>query len=190
MTTSRKLEANRRNAKLARGPRTAEGKAIASHNAVTHGLLSAEVYLPDDDKAAFQAFVDAMRADLAPVGELEALHADRAIANAWRLRRAMAVERQVFAREKAGADDLGNPLSFGRKRKDGTSLGLAFIRDCNGAGAVEKLARYETTLERGLMRALHELERCQAARQGAPVLPPAVLDVDVTVGHAEPTDAA
>lgn len=43
----------------------------------------------------------------------------------------------------------------------------------------EKLLRYETTIERSIYRALHELQRLQAARAGgAPPLPVAV-DVDI-----------
>jgi len=41
--------------------------------------------------------------------------------------------------------------------------------------------RYETALERSLYKALHELQRLQAARAGVPVPPPAAADVDVTV---------
>ena len=61
-------------------------------------------------------------------------------------------------------------------------MGLAFIRDANGANAFSKLSRYETTIERGLYKALHELQRLQAARRAeANVLPPLAVDVDVDV---------
>jgi hypothetical protein len=46
--------------------------------------------------------------------------------------------------------------------------------------AEDKLAlvsRYEAGLERSLYKALHELERRAAARQGQVVPPPAVVDV-------------
>jgi hypothetical protein len=58
-------------------------------------------------------------------------------------------------------------------------VGLAFIRDGNGANAFGKLARYESTLERGLTSALHELQRLQAARGGREVAPPVVVDVNL-----------
>ena len=48
------------------------------------------------------------------------------------------------------------------------------------ADALSKLSRYETTLERSMFRALHELQRLQAARSGQSVAPPAVLDVEVS----------
>jgi len=37
-------------------------------------------------------------------------------------------------------------------------------------------------LERGIYKALHELERIQARRNGEKVLPPIALDIDITQG--------
>ena len=60
-------------------------------------------------------------------------------------------------------------------------LGRTFIRDASEANAFSKLSRYETTIERSLYRALHELQRLQAARHAnGNVSPPAALDVDVS----------
>ena len=46
----------------------------------------------------------------------------------------------------------------------------------------QKLCRYEAHLERGLYKALHELQRLQAARGGEYVAPPAALDVTLDAG--------
>ena len=61
------------------------------------------------------------------------------------------------------------------------TLGQTFVRDANKANAFSKLSRYETTIERSLYKALHELQRLQAARcaEGS-VPPPAAVDVDVS----------
>jgi len=45
---------------------------------------------------------------------------------------------------------------------------------------LSKLSRHEPTLERQLYGALHELERRQAARGGAALTPPRILDVEVS----------
>jgi len=50
---------------------------------------------------------------------------------------------------------------------------------------LDKVSRYEAHLERGVFKALHELQRLQAARGGAYVPPPAALDVDLTVSNTE-----
>ena len=45
---------------------------------------------------------------------------------------------------------------------------------------LERLNRYETTLERSLFKALHELERRQAARDGQTVPLPVAVDVNLS----------
>ena len=61
------------------------------------------------------------------------------------------------------------------------TLGRTFIRDADRANAFSKLSRYEAAIERSLYKALHELQRLQAARRaGGDVLPPAAVDVDVS----------
>ncbi|MBV9454363.1 MAG: hypothetical protein JOZ19_09635 [Rubrobacter sp.] len=60
-------------------------------------------------------------------------------------------------------------------------LGRTFIRDANKANAFSKLSRYETTIERRLYKALHELQRLQTARSAGTRVPlPAVVDVNVS----------
>jgi hypothetical protein len=68
-----------------------------------------------------------------------------------------------------------------RQDAETPTLGLAFLRDADGANAFSKLSRYEAAIERSLYKALHELQRLQAARRAdgnAP--PPAAIDVDVS----------
>jgi hypothetical protein len=49
---------------------------------------------------------------------------------------------------------------------------------------LDKVARYESNLERSFFRTLHEIQRLQASRSGAVVSPPASIDMDLTV-HPE-----
>jgi hypothetical protein len=63
---------------------------------------------------------------------------------------------------------------------DDASLGLAFIQDSQGGNSLSKLSRYETTIERRLYRAIHELQRLQASRAGkGQNIPTQVIDMDV-----------
>ena len=64
------------------------------------------------------------------------------------------------------------------------SLGAAFVFDAENVGALSKLSRYEAAIERSLYRALHELQRIQAARQDGQQ--PASIAVDVTVDGPSP----
>jgi len=89
MTTEKQIAANRRNAARSTGPKIEAGKAIVARNAVTHGLLSRHTLLVGESKAELTNLGKALRARLAPVGEVEALLADQIIASAWRLKHAL-----------------------------------------------------------------------------------------------------
>ena len=175
MATPARLAANPQNAILSTGPRTAEGKALACQNARTHGLLSRQVLLPDEDADYLAAVRQQLHAQLAPVGALETLLADDMVAAAWRLRRLHRVEAEVFAVERARLK------SDGMESGVGAAFGVA-------SDVLAKLSRYETALKRAFYRALHELQRLQAARAGQAVPPPVAVDVDMTVAHLNGSD--
>jgi len=64
---------------------------------------------------------------------------------------------------------------------EAAALGRTFMRDANKVNAFSKLSRYEATIERSLYKALHELQRLQAARHAkGNVTPPVAIDVDVS----------
>ncbi len=68
-----------------------------------------------------------------------------------------------------------------KQEAETATLGRTFIRDANEANAFSKLSRYEATIERSLYKAMHELQRLQAARRvdgNAPL--PLAIDVDVS----------
>lgn len=52
--------------------------------------------------------------------------------------------------------------------------------------ALDRVSRYETTLERSFFRTIHELQRLQAARSGVALPPPAALDLEVNVHQEAP----
>jgi hypothetical protein len=102
MTSAKQLESNRQNARRSTGPTTANGKARVAQNALTHGLLSRETLLPDEDPQVLQTLVDAVRAELNPEGTQEHLLVDMIIRAVWRLQRLGRVEAGVFAWKHLG----------------------------------------------------------------------------------------
>jgi hypothetical protein len=78
MATEKQINANRKNAQKSTGPKTAEGKAAVSQNAVKHGLF-AESVIKGENEAEYEAFHDEMFAELAPVGMVELMLAERVI---------------------------------------------------------------------------------------------------------------
>jgi len=170
MTTEKQTEANKENAKQSTGPKTEEGKAVSRYNAIKHGLLSKEVLLEDEDEKALIEVGKRLRTELEPQSELELVLVDRITANVWRLKRVMQMERELMADSRKGT--LGGGL-----RKLGETLTHYDFAHNDVYG---KLIRYESSIERGIYKALHELQRLQAARNGEKVLPPVAVDVDIS----------
>ncbi len=166
--SEKQLEANRQNAKLG-GVKTEEGKAVSKYNALKHGLLSKEVLLEGEDEEVLIGVGKKLRTELEPETELELVLVDRITANVWRLKRVMQMEREMM--------DNSRQSTFG----DGLrSLGQTLTHyDIAHNDVYGKLIRYESSIERGIYKALHELQRLQSARLGEKVPAPVAIDIDV-----------
>lgn len=163
MTTEKQVQANRENAKLG-GVKTEEGKAVSRYNALKHGILSQEVLLEDEDEQSLLELGRNLRMELEPETELELLLVDRIIANTWRLKRALRGEKEMIEYDTENEDSFGAALSY----------------DLANYDRYGKFTRYEVSLERGIYKALHELQRLQAARAGEKPPLPVAIDVDVS----------
>jgi hypothetical protein len=176
--TQKQLSANRRNALKSTGPRTPEGKALVALNPIKHGLLSKEVLLANEDETALVELGKRLRHQLAPLGELELLLVDRIIASMWRLRRILQIEKDMV--NKKVSEKASSLLSWNRKKKEGAPPVNLFEALEYKFGYFQSFQRYETHIERRLYKALHELQRLQAARSGEQVPAPVVVDVDIS----------
>ena len=160
MTSLRQIEANRHNATKSTGPKTPQGKAVVALNAMQHGLLSREAVIEGESEAELVDLGKRLRRQLTPTGELELLLVDRIVSTAWRLRRVISLETMLFDTERGDSSAYYSALAYKGDREK-----------------LQLLSRYELTLERSLFRALHELQRLQAERQGQPVPPPVAVDL-------------
>ncbi|MBI2550897.1 hypothetical protein HYV73_00945 [Candidatus Uhrbacteria bacterium] len=156
-------------------PKTEEGKAVSRLNAISHGLLSQEVFLEGENQQRLDDLSTALRDEMQPVGELEAFLVDRMSAEMWRMRRAMAAERKrtEVAKQKVLATMFPEAI-YGTKEAVELAAETALPVDPD----TEKIMRYATAIERSFYRALHEFQRLQASRNGLPVPTPSVLDVN------------
>src|SRR4029078_1765873 len=96
MTTFRKLDANRRNARHSTGPRTEEGKLRSRRNAVRHGLTAETVIGALEDSADYSAFEAAVMADYDAQSAVERELVLRLASLLWRIRRATTMETGLF----------------------------------------------------------------------------------------------
>jgi hypothetical protein len=93
-----KLAANRANAQLSSGPRTAAGKAVSSMNAVKTGLTGRTVLLPSDDAEAYRNLLAAYENEFKPVGLRECELVQSLADIQWRLQRIPGLEMAIYAR--------------------------------------------------------------------------------------------
>src|SRR5438128_689331 len=92
MTSQAKLAANRINAQKSTGPKTAEGKAKVSKNALKHGFTTNQAILDPIEAELFPQFAEEITKDFAPRNQIELALVDEIIACAWRLRRVLRLE--------------------------------------------------------------------------------------------------
>lgn len=156
-TSQKQIEANKLNSEKSTGPKTEEGKAVSKYNAMKHGLLSEQVLMKSENGDALLELEKKIRSELKPATEIEFLLVDKIVSNFWRLKRALSFE---------DGEVICSQLLTG------SSMGLMHDAD--------RFFRYETMLEKGIYKALHELERIQAKRNGEKFPPPIALDVDIS----------
>lgn len=178
MTTEEQMQANRENALLG-GVKTPEGKAISKYNALKHGLLSKEVFLEGEDEQGLIELAKRLRQELKPATEIEAILVDRITANTWRLRRVLEVERNTMEWQKFYSE-IEFRVDYGNKElKEKQELRKSSKRMIVNSG-IDQILRYETTIERSIYKALHELQRLQSTRAGEKLPVPLAIDIDIS----------
>src|SRR3954470_13781186 len=96
MTSSKQIEANRRNARRSTGPVTEDGKLRSRRNAVRHGLTAETVIGALEDAEDYKAFEAAVTADYDAQSAVERELVLRLASLLWRIRRATTIETGLF----------------------------------------------------------------------------------------------
>jgi hypothetical protein len=154
MSTRSQIEANRLNSQKSTGPRTAEGKAASSRNALKSGLDSECQFIIGEEREDFYALQQEHTALFQPLTAAERFQVDNLIRNEWLLRRLFRVESDLWEYQTAQAN-----------RHEGMQLGEAFSKSST---IFMRLHRRVTHCERAYEKAFTELHRLQAGRQPAP----------------------
>jgi hypothetical protein len=160
MITKKQLQANRNNARLSTGPKTAEGRQRSRLNALRHGLTGQVTTMTEEDRAARDKFSEALIQNLAPVGAMENQLAQRIATDSWRLNRISAVEDNLFA--------LGLHQSAGQLCPEQPQIDAALTTArvfTQESHQLQLLTLYEQRLNRAVEKNLALLESLQAARK-------------------------
>ena len=115
MSTQRQIDANRLNALQSTGPRTAQGKAVSSQNALKSGLDADSPFVIGESREEFAELQDEYFARFLPRSPDERFLVDTLIRNEWLLRRLFRVEAQLWEYHTMRAS-----------RSEGVPLGEAF----------------------------------------------------------------
>jgi hypothetical protein len=182
MTSTAQVSANRANAPKSTGPRTPEGKAAVAQNAVRHGLLAQEVVIKGEDPGEFEFYRDQMLEELAPVGQMESMLAQRIVGLAWRLRRAERLQAAAFDK----LEDPSKPPEWVLSPEQASRLlavlaetgvqppepvaagpgaGRRAVQDFDRERILDRLLVYERRIESSLYRTMGELRKLRLLRE-------------------------
>jgi hypothetical protein len=100
------LEANRANSQLSTGPRSEQGKAKSSLNAIKNGLTGRTVLLRGDDAALYERQVSRFFAEFKPCGERETELVQSLTDAQWRMNRIPVLEMGIYALARINFKDM------------------------------------------------------------------------------------
>jgi hypothetical protein len=174
--TSRRLEANRRNAARSTGPRTAEGKARVGRNAIKHGFFAAQARWTPEQYRDFEQTLDGLRDDFKPqgVGEESCVwtmaHSYIRMAAVLRYENIAAAryhqdcERELNERIALAESSEAERLEARREQLRRAGIWGPTIPGPREAVAI---ARYQGKLDRAIRGALSDLQGLKSMRRAA-----------------------
>ena len=162
----RRLNANRANAQKSSGPRTPEGKAKVSPNALLHGLCASNFVILTEDVGEFNGYRQSYMGRLGPRDGVEIDLIDRMVHAGWTERRTWSMENDT--------------IDIQLKRMAPTLAGeiIGATPGERAARAIEELAKQPTLplLHRYAARLSNEFQRALKTllelRQRVPLVPP------------------
>jgi len=163
MSTDHQIAANRANARLSTGPRTADGKARSAPNNLRHGLASGRLIISGENPADFDELVEGLRVEYNPATPTEDHLILRMAQHFWLSQRAVRLQNDAFL---AGytPDKLALLLRYQTSNDRGYHQCLATLLKLKGIGQNRKIgfeSQNRTVVE----------ESAAAERQSARMLP-------------------
>ena len=155
MRTESQISASRENAKKSTGPRTTEGKANSSKNALEHGLMAQDAVIPGEDPAEFDRHLTRLEDTYLPRNYVEK-ELVRQIGDAmWRMQRLSRIESAVISASIERTRVYQHDFRVDRIRQghegDLQLLGESML---SGTKFLNNLARYDSHLNRRFYRAV------------------------------------
>ena len=155
MATAAQITACAANAQHSTGPRSPEGKAVSSRNALKLGLYSQADILPGENPAEFEQILRDYEAEYRPAGPIQTAAVHDFVRAIWLVRRYDRIEAQFINLRYAAltAEDRQFPL------------GAIYLKDAEGPNVLQKIERRRAAAMRQINRAKEEIARAFANRQ-------------------------
>jgi hypothetical protein len=170
LTKEQRAAISRANGAKSRGPKTAEGKAITSKNALKAGISAKQakslILEGIEREIDYKRFAAGIRSSFRPEDVAQAAIVDRITSLMWRLARVAREEALIVWEEE--------DHSFGKKAPH-------YL--IHNQGRMEAISRYEKHLSRELERAMEQINKLQKLHSSPPaidVTPTKPIEVQVS----------
>ncbi|MFQ6723388.1 MAG: hypothetical protein ACLRFH_03220 [Opitutales bacterium] len=112
-----KLSANRKNAQLSTGPKTALGKGKSALNAVKHGIFAKELIknVSAEELQNFEVLKLGLVESLKPKDAMQSVLCEKISVDVWRLRKVLAFEQGASQLEMLNLDTSDSPVDLSRR---------------------------------------------------------------------------
>jgi len=196
MISEKKLQANRLNAQKSTGPKSEEGKAAVSLNALTHGLRARHAVMLIEKPAEFHQLCHDLWDEYQPASPTEVHLVEQMAVNHWKLGRMEALvsnsNLQSCHMHLAFKDPTQYTTRPGYLQMPDLTRDRFELKTLQTLGSIQ---RHQGQIERSYYRALETLERVQEKRKAhekegqKPALPakPAEPEADEVKQAAEVT---
>jgi hypothetical protein len=143
----RKLAANRRNARLSKGPITPEGKAKSSRNATRHGMLAKTIVLEGESEERYLELLADLTTQFKPRNRAETICIETMATSRWLEERVLCIQKFDFALAMARVE----PTIAGPPPQRAS---IAFRTLADTSRALDLVHRYTTSYSRQFSRAI------------------------------------
>jgi hypothetical protein len=166
MPTEAQINANRLNAQKSTGPKSREGKAASSLNALKSGIDAWSHIIPGEDPAELEALTAQFLLHYRPTGPTELSLVDTLISTEWIQRRLRRIEAQLWNYQVECLDkNLSHAESINASIQHNSPLGHAFHAALD---PFSRLHRRIDATNRMFLRTLKALQDLQAAAVSQP----------------------
>jgi len=184
MSTATQALASRANAQHSTGPRSVEGKAASSRNALKFGIFAEALIIPGEDPEEFAALHRSYEEQFRPVGSAEVALLEIIVRSEWMMARYARLEAAYINRAVSKMD-----------KNEKYPVAAALLDDAGGPKVLDKIYRRQRAARRDWDSARNELEvlrqerraseRRAAMRAQSAAAPPPAAKIDPQVRFAD-----